>query len=65
MSEINEYKNCVGCYTDTHHETRQGTITVCNIKMLNREGKCPCTRCIIKMVCHDSCDDFDNFRTEV
>ena len=63
MTTINEYKNCVGCYTNTEHKTSIGLVAICSVKSFNLKGECPCVRCIIKMVCHDSCDDFFNFIT--
>ncbi len=53
---------CKGCLTKcTHHRAyKAGFISGTVIT------KCPCTICVIKMVCNDRCKDFDIYiKTEL
>jgi hypothetical protein len=53
--------NCDGCSSDTYYDKAESG-GCCKFNAYNDFGKCPCTRCIIKMMCEDVCDDFDKFR---
>lgn len=46
--------NCEGCYT---HITN-GNLTC---RYVVNDGTCPCSICIIKVMCHDGCKDFDDY----
>ncbi len=54
-------KHCKGCYAYTRTER-----SPCSISGYNKKGECPCTTCIIKVMCNKTCDDFFWFqeRTE-
>jgi hypothetical protein len=41
---------CYGCLTLLKYS--------CKYYIYNINGKCPCTACIIKMICCDECDEF-------
>jgi len=49
------YENCKGCGTlkDVNGE--------CHYALGNSDGKCPCTTCIVKSMCEQSCEDFEKF----
>ena len=54
-------KYCKGCCS------REGCIVVIHIKYTLEErglilDDCPCSMCLIKVVCRESCDDYTNFR---
>jgi hypothetical protein len=36
----------------------------CDYAQYNQDGKCPCTNCLVKMICdpYSACEDFRNFR---
>ena len=57
-----ENKSCEGCRTYIASIENHG-IQCASIKY-NTNGRCPCMRCIIKMVCYTTCDDFFHFRIE-
>ncbi len=54
---MSEY--CKGCLV----------VDYCNYVKYNRNGVCPCTNCLIKMVCEDTgdslCDEWKNPTKEV
>jgi hypothetical protein len=45
---------CKGCFTIS-----------CNFYGYNHTGDCPCTDCVIKMMCNTPCDDFTHFRLAI
>ncbi len=49
MNDTHDCKGCLGidhdCYYDSYIE----------------ELKCPCTICLIKVVCNEACNSFDEF----
>lgn len=51
---------CEGCcvykIVDPHH-------VACGLALQNGEGKCPCTECIVKVMCEVPCEDYLVFRT--
>lgn len=55
---MNDYP-CDGCLT---YVPDKGSS--CKFSGYNYDGKCPCTNCIIKMMCGEPCNDYANFRIE-
>jgi len=37
----------------------------CKILLANMENECPCGKCIIKMMCDDTCEDFNIVRRKL
>jgi hypothetical protein len=52
------HKYCNGCYSILFSDI----FNECTFHPYNDNGNCPCTKCIIKMMCDDPCDDFSSFR---
>jgi hypothetical protein len=50
IEKVKKYENCCGCLT--HQEDKID----CMYSKYNNHGECPCTNCILKMVCSLSCD---------
>ena len=46
--------NCDGC-SDSDENIH---FNICELIFYNKNGSCPCTNCIVKMMCSDSCDKF-------
>ncbi len=47
--------NCEGCLTYSTSDAE-------HCKDDNSNGECPCTACVIKVMCNDSCKTFNDFR---
>lgn len=43
--------NCEGCET----------YDVCQLKWHDDERGCPCGKCLVKVMCYQSCEEFDKF----
>ncbi len=52
VGKVREIQNQSG-YTDSPQ---------CAIKPYYRGKTCPCSKCLIKMVCEDTCDRMDDYR---
>ena len=50
---------CVGC--SCYYEDVRGYY-YCNLEIANGEGKCPCSHCIVKIMCERACPTFDAFK---
>ena len=50
-------EKCKGCITD-HYET--GTHH-CYWDYYNKDGTCPCSNCLVKMMCNEACDEFEKW----
>jgi hypothetical protein len=50
---------CKGCYTFLKDLTLPDP--GCAHNHFNLNGECPCTECIIKVMCSESCSDYDAF----
>ena len=48
---------CEGCATSTEDQ--------CDMSNINKEGECPCTECIIKMICRQGCNGYNEWRSTV
>ena len=51
---------CEGCFSLTFNEF----LDECKFCAYNPEGQCPCTHCIIKVMCDVQCDNFAVFRLD-
>lgn len=53
--DTNEREECRGCCMQEQHSTSflQGLIT--------SDGICPCSICIIKVVCEEACEEYERF----
>ncbi len=49
LEELNEYPNCNGCHLE------------CQTPEWNKDGSCPCTCCIIKVMCGDPCEIWEKW----
>ncbi len=50
-------KHCFGCrayYTESEE-------IQCAFKFSNIDGSCPCTNCIVKVICNQICDPFVDY----
>ena len=50
-------EHCKGCPSNTYY--KDGS---CKFNAYNDCGQCPCSVCIVKVMCQDVCDDFNKFR---
>jgi hypothetical protein len=55
--------NCKGCLIDTTR-TFMDEDGTCDTYKFNYDGECPCTECIVKVMCEGSCNDYEYFRRE-
>lgn len=53
---------CEGCRTYTYGETYKNRY--CSYARFNQNSECPCAECVIKVMCLDSCEDFDHFKIQ-
>jgi len=72
-----EYKNehCEGCASyaikgiDILNNSREHLYVdgygVCGYARNNEDGMCPCSQCIVKVMCVDPCDDYHSFKLHV
>jgi len=65
---IYHMKLCRGCktYEDTMEEIsdvdKRDCVHICNISYPSMDGRvCPCSMCIIKMMCGTRCEKFDSY----
>ena len=59
-------KNCKGCPTYKFHSGDfQASNIECLLSFFNKYGDCPCTICLVKPVCEESCDDLETFSTHI
>lgn len=52
---------CDGCFSYVYSVSR-GKILYCSFKEYNEEGQCPCTTCVVKVMCEHACNDYHVFR---
>lgn len=52
---------CEGCFSYIY-STDTGEMLCCMFKVFNDEGQCPCTLCVVKMMCENACNDYHVFR---
>lgn len=53
---------CEGCYTRCV-SIKYGNIDCTNVQ-LNMNGECPCSQCIIKIMCNQACAEFTYYYEE-
>ena len=46
---------CRGCYSIFW-------IEYCPYIKHNSDGKCPCSKCVVKVMCDQPCDKYENFK---
>jgi len=51
--------NCDGC--NCYVASVYPFVFACSFSNQNRKGECPCTKCIIKMMCEEPCDGYSEF----
>jgi hypothetical protein len=56
---MNYNDHCEGCCTSFNSQDES-----CQLSKHNDSGQCPCSTCIVKVMCEKSCDDFDEFRKD-
>jgi len=56
--------NCKGCTTRENIGSPKYLAfgAACPYIERNKDGACPCTKCIVKTMCHECCDPFQNFK---
>ena len=52
-------KHCDGCMSLVHNDI----LDICGFCNYNQNGECPCTLCVVKVMCDTSCDVFDVFKS--
>lgn len=57
MSKLSKY--CKGCITNNQF-SHEGPY--CGIMRFNYNGQCPCSVCVIKVMCEVPCEDFESFK---
>lgn len=55
--------DCEGCYT-TDRPLSSCYVTAGNTKIYINNG-CPCSECLIKMVCEENCDDLTDHIVQI
>jgi len=56
-TNVNEY--CEGCLTS--YFVVGNDAHLCGNSAYNKNGECPCSRCIVKMMCEELCYDYSKF----
>jgi len=52
------HEHCKGCLTyGEKYDKCEGSIA----SLFNLKGKCPCSNCLVKMMCRKSCNDYNRF----
>jgi hypothetical protein len=58
-------ENCNGCYCAENFDILyflgkdyEIPIEDCGLMYMNHEGKCPCTNCVIKIMCRNPCEGY-------
>jgi len=67
--DIPEYndEHCKGCVSYLIAEyinsisTSASRFRICGYAKNNKDGKCPCSACVVKVMCVDPCDDYNSF----
>jgi len=54
-------KYCKGCYT-LSYVYLYGPKLECTYVRYNKDGQCPCTKCIVKMICQQGCPEYDTYK---
>ncbi len=54
MNETQVLKDCEGCYS-------KRVSSFCNSMYRFTNDECPCAMCLIKVMCNDSCDEYEVF----
>jgi len=49
FEELNEYQNCNGCGTE------------CEMIEFNKDRSCPCTQCLVKIMCENICEGWEKW----
>lgn len=62
MVRVNLEHSCEGCRTYRHPDTG---IVDCHFEAYNENDICPCALCIVKTMCNQACDEFEEFRVDV
>jgi hypothetical protein len=53
------HEHCKSCLTYNEYSDKCGILIASE---LNLKGDCPCTNCLIKVMCNKGCDDYNNFK---
>lgn len=58
-----DYEGCKGCLSSTmRYDPEYGYSWRCDIMYVSGEGKyCPCISCLVKGMCKNACEDFNNY----
>lgn len=51
-----ETNECEGCYSYSMNQHYDND--VCSFEQFNENGECPCTECLIKMMCSNGCEEY-------
>jgi len=59
--------HCKGCTTYKKEGTEDVDFSLiyCADRSINIDGDCPCTRCVVKVMCLDPCDDYNDYVSEL
>jgi len=55
----NERDICIGCYT--YKSIDMGNKPACTINPIKGGKHCPCSTCLVKMMCEEVCDKLGEF----
>ena len=58
---MTETNYCEGCISYSFIGNDRIHPQLCNYSYFNQDGKCPCTSCIVKVMCTDVCDKYKDF----
>lgn len=50
--------HCIGCSAYIRSVSVLGETNYCSFRSDNSNGTCPCTECIVKVMCNDTCQNF-------
>jgi len=51
---------CKGCLV--YEASRRGKFISCDALDRGIQQYCPCVNCVVKVMCHEGCEDYRNFK---
>ncbi len=59
---IIDNNNCKGCFSLDRKMLLNCSF---NSKNMNIDGECPCTNCLVKVICFNSCKEYRSFKARI
>lgn len=54
-------KHCFGCVGYHHRPNFTKDDPSCHLYLFNQYGMCPCTNCVVKVICDNDCQKLKNW----